>query len=322
MSIIEKALEKLRTGGKPSADAPTSVSAEKKIPIPEKKASLVESAVADQIGDFSNLSLPESDDYVQTIGIDKTATAKPDVTIDVERLDALGMITPTSSKRSKIAEEYRLIKRPLLDNVANKGAAIVENVNLIAVTSSLPGEGKTFTAINLAMSIASEKDKTVLLVDADVAKPSVMRLLGIKAEKGLTDYLLGEVNSLSDVLLKTDIPNLTILPAGKRDLHSTELLASENMRMLLQEISSRYPDRIIIFDSPPLLATSEASVLANQMGQIIVVVEAGSTSQDMFKEAIALVDPEMIIGLVLNKSGQAFGTDYYGSYSYYGHSQS
>lgn len=320
MSIIEKALEKLRTGGNSSTGDSSSV--ENKTPIPEKKASLVESAVAGQMGDFSNLSTSDTDDYIETVGIDKTTISKPDVTVDVERLEALGMITPTSSKRSKIAEEYRLIKRPLLDNAANKGATVASNTNLITVTSSLPGEGKTFTAINLAISIATERDKTVLLVDADVAKPSVMRILGIKAEKGLTDYLLGEVNSLSDVLLKTDVPNLTILPAGKRDLHSTELLASENMRMLLQEMSVRYPDRIIIFDSPPLLATSEASVLANQMGQIMVVVEAGSTSQEVFKEAIALIDPEMIIGLVLNKSGQAFGADYYGSYSYYGHSQS
>jgi len=220
--------------------------------------------------------------------------------------------------RNQISEEYRLIKRPLLKNAFGQGATIVSNGNLIMVTSSLPGEGKTFTAINLAMSIATELDKTVLLVDADVAKPAVSRVLGIDTREGLVDYLLGEVGNLSDILMRTNVPKLTVLPAGKKHGHSTELLASEGMKSLLQELCHRYPDRIVIFDSPPLLATSEASVLASQMGQLVMVIEADRTSHEVVKEALALVDSSMIIGLILNKSGQIFGTDYYGSYAYYG----
>jgi len=310
MSIIERSLDKLRkktdpsSGNKPgrSEVAPvikTSEPATSVDPIPSPNTT------ATTIGAGS-----DSNDW----GMDSSINS---IEIDVNKLRGLGMVTP-DMERSKISEEYRLIKRPLLKNAFGKGATVVPNGNLIMVTSSFPGEGKTFSSINLAMSIALEMDKTVLLVDGDVAKPSVSRVLGIKPKKGLVDYLLGEVNSLNEVLLRTNIPKLAILPSGKRHAHSTELLSSDAMKHLLHELSSRYPDRIVIFDSPPLLATSEASVLTSQMGQLVLVVEAGKTPQEALKEALALVDKNMIIGLILNKSGQLFGSDYYGSYSYYG----
>ena len=182
------------------------------------------------------------------------------------------------------------------------------------VTSALPGEGKTFCAINLAISIALEMDRTVLLVDADVAKPSVPQALGLEADKGLMDVLLDRRVDLADVLWKTDIGRLTLLPVGTAHKHATELLASDAMRGLLHEMAERYHDRIIIFDSPPLLAASEAGVLASQMGQIVVVVESGKTSEAALKDALGRIDSSRVAGLLLNK-GESPSLGYgYGGY--------
>lgn len=241
--------------------------------------------------------------------------------LDLVRLRAAGLITP-EAERSQVAEEFRMIKRPLLKNAFGQGAALVEKGNLIMISSGFPNEGKTFTSINLALSIASELDHTVLLVDADVARPAVTSYFGIDKGPGLVDYLLGDQPDLSNLLIKTDIPKLTLLPAGKRHHHSTELLASESMRNLLEELSERYPDRVIIFDSPPLLVTTEASVLASLVGQIVIVVESEKTTQTALKEALSLLDPDKSIGLVLNKSRQPFGSEYGMYYGYYGHEKS
>lgn len=233
------------------------------------------------------------------------------VVLDLERIRALGLLVP-DARRSQIKEEYRHIKRPLLMNAAGKGATLVEHPNLIMVTSSRPGEGKTFTACNLALSIAAERDRTVLLVDADVIKPSVAKTLGFETDQGLVDLLIDEQLELADVLIDTNVPSLTILPAGSTHHLSTELLASENMRKLADEISRRYADRIIVLDSPPLLATTEASVLASLAGQIVMVVEAGRTHQSQVQEALALLNPNQIVGFVLNKKRGILGADYYG----------
>lgn len=245
------------------------------------------------------------------------------VTLDLERIQVAGMLMP-DTHRSRIKEEYRHIKRPLLMNVDGKGATTAEHANLIMVTSAKPGEGKTFTACNLALSIASERDRTVLLVDSDVIKPNVARTLGFEPERGLVDYLIDDQLDLADVLVDTNVPSLTLLPAGSKHHLSTELLASENMRRLAVELSRRYNDRIVIFDSPPLLVTTEASVLASLMGQIVMVVQAERTRQSQVTEALALLDPKQIVGFVLNKArGGVLGSDYYGyGYGYhygYGH---
>lgn len=227
--------------------------------------------------------------------------------VDLDRLRKQSIITP-DGERTPIAEGFRRIKRKILTNAANPKAGAP--ANLVLVTSALAGEGKTFCAINLAISIALEMDRTVLLVDADVAKPSVPQALGIKAEIGLMDVLLDRRIDLAEVLCKTDIDKLTVLPAGTAHQHATELLASDAMRLLLQEMASRYHDRIIIFDSPPLLAASEAGVLASQMGQIIVVVEAGKTSEAALKDALGRIESSNVAGLLLNK-GEGPGLGYY-----------
>ncbi len=229
--------------------------------------------------------------------------------IDLERLKQRNIISLHGESYSPMAEEFRTIKRPLLDNAFDK---TVRNGNLIMVTSSLPGEGKTFCSVNLAMSIAMEMNRTVLLVDADVLKPSVLHHLGITADRGLMDLVQEKGVKVSDVLIRTNIENLTILPPGRHHKRATELLASNVMAGLLEDMAQRYPDRIILFDSPPLLVTTEASVLASHMGQIVMVVEAEKTPQPALKEALSLIESCDIVGLVLNKTPYIPGFEYYG----------
>ena len=237
--------------------------------------------------------------------------------IDLEKLRAAGMITP-DSKKSQLSEEFRIIKRPLLTNAFKPSGAAIKHGNLVMVTSALPGEGKSFTAINLAMSIAMEMDHTVLLVDADVAKPSLPAFLGVQGERGLMDLLLDDRLRFSDVLIKTNVPRLNILPAGQFNARATELLASDAMSRLLSEMAARYPDRLIIFDSPPLLATTESRVLASRMGQIVMIVEAAKTPREVVREALAQIDKCEVVGLLLNKGTGRLGDDQYG-YSPYGY---
>ena len=262
-----------------------------------------------------------SPDSVTTATPGSAKRTQRSATLDFERIRAAGFLAP-DTQRSQLKEEYRHIKRPLLLNVDGRGATTVERPNLIMVTSARPGEGKTFTACNLALSIASERDRTVLLVDADVIKPSLDRTLGFEAELGLVDYLVNDQLELADVLVDTNVPSLTLLPAGSPYHLSAELLAGERMRKLAAELSGRYADRIVIFDAPPLLMTTEASILASLMGQVLVVVEAERTPQSQVKAALDLLDSNrQIVGFVLNKSHSFFGADSYGySYGYgYGH---
>jgi exopolysaccharide/PEP-CTERM locus tyrosine autokinase len=217
-----------------------------------------------------------------------------------------------------VADQYRVIKRPLIKNAMGKGASPIENGNLIMITSALPGEGKSFTAINLAMSIAMEMDNTVMLVDADVARPSVMKMLGLPNGPGLLDIVVDESRDLSSVLLKTNVDKLTILPSGTPHPRATELLASDAMVRLLNDMATRYADRIIIFDSPPLLLTTESRVLATHMGQVVMVVHAGKTLQAEVKQALSTIEACPVKLMLLNKTSHLFKDGYgYG----YGHGQ-
>jgi exopolysaccharide/PEP-CTERM locus tyrosine autokinase len=235
------------------------------------------------------------------------------ITLNIERMRQYGIVTPDQG-RTQIAEQFRVIKRPLLTNAFNRGPGMIKNGNLIMVTSALAGEGKSFCTVNLAMSIAMEMDRTVLLVDADVARPTVPKILGLGTESGLMDILLDEKLDLADVLIKTNIEKLTLLTAGRRHSHSTELLASQSMGELLKELAERYADRVVIFDSPPLLLTSEARVLATQMGQIVLVVEAETTSQQAVKETLRQIESCDVVNLIYNKARSFSGGEYYGYY--------
>jgi exopolysaccharide/PEP-CTERM locus tyrosine autokinase len=243
------------------------------------------------------------------------------VEINLDALAAAGIVSP-NAPRSQIADQYRVIKRPLIGNAMGKGATVIENGNLIMVTSSLPGEGKSFTAINLAISIAAELDNTVMLVDADVARPSVLRVLGLPAGPGLLDLLSDDSADLSTMLLKTNIDKLTILPSGTPHERATEMLASDAMTRLLSDMAKRYSDRIIVFDSPPLLLTTESRVLATHMGQIVMVIHAEKTLRSDVQEALATIEACPVKLMVLNQArstmtgGYGYGYGYGQSYGY------
>ncbi|TAN77796.1 MAG: tyrosine-protein kinase family protein [Gallionella sp.] len=315
MSIIEKAAEK--AAGKlgqaeKNAKAPA-------LSIIERAARKAEKEDIANIVQAKTLTEPDRKSGIAESETDPSplhgATPQSNLaTIDLARLRQLGGVTPNEEK-TQIAEEFRLIKRPLITNAFNQGAGKINNGNLIMVTSALAGEGKTFCAINLAMSIAMEMDHTVLLVDADVARPSIPKYLGLKAGRGLLDVLLDDRIELADVMMRTNVEKLSILTAGKKSVHATELLASQSMSDLLTDIAQRYPDRIVIFDSPPLLLTTEAQVLATQMGQIVMVVEAETTPQQTVVEALRQIESCDVINLIYNKARAFSGGGYYG-YNY------
>jgi exopolysaccharide/PEP-CTERM locus tyrosine autokinase len=164
------------------------------------------------------------------------------------------------------------------------------------------GEGKSFTAINLAMSIAMELDYRVLLVDADVARPSIMKTFGLPSGPGLLDLLLNDGSKMAQALLQTNVDKLSLLPSGTPQARATELLASDAMTRLVEEIGQRYSDRIIVFDSPPLLLTTESRVLASHMGQIVVVVQAERTLQSQLRHALAAIEACPVKLMVLNQA--------------------
>ena len=234
----------------------------------------------------------------------------------LDRLLADDMLVPGSNLGREIQDDYRRIKRPLVSNAYGRNKAMVERGNLILVTSSIPGEGKSYTSVNLALSISLEMDNTVLLVDCDVEKQGVSRMLGLEGVSGLVDVLGDDSLSIGDVLLQTDIPNFRVVSAGKHNEYYAEMLASQRMVELVDEIAGRYTDRIIIFDGPPLLPTPQTQILAGLVGQVVFIIEAGKTPQTFIEDALRMIPKEQAIGLVLNKTeGLSERGNYYGYYA-------
>ncbi len=292
--------------------------------IPEKSNAPATQQFGRVAGDFNSVVQPEAGE-ARGAPAGTPPPVSRRVEIDLDALAAAGIVSP-NAPRSQIADQFRVIKRPLIRNAMGKGASVIANGNLIMVTSALAGEGKSFTAINLALSIATELDNTVMLVDADVARPSVLRVLGLPPSPGLLDLVLDESRDMSSVLLKTNIDKLSILPSGLQHQRATELLASDAMIRMLGSMASRYPDRIVIFDSPPLLLTTEARVLATHMGQIVMVVRAETTLQSDVQHALSHIEACPVKMLVLNQaraaSEGAYGYGYgYGGYGYGGEQQ-
>lgn len=256
---------------------------------------------------------------------ERAATPAPSTTVvaDVPKIDFATRQGPrmisTDGARTRLSEEFRAIKRTLIDNAFRQRGAPLANGPRIMVTSSLPGEGKTFTAVNLALSIALERDHTVLLVDADVAKPGGGGFLGTAGGMGLLDLLVDDRLRLEELAVRTSLEKLDVLLAGRPHPHATELLASANMGRLLDEIATLHPDRVVIFDAPPLLLTTEASALAARMGQIVLVVEASRTTQATVGEALAqLGRREHVFGLLNKSSGAPAESPFtYGGYGNY-----
>ncbi len=238
------------------------------------------------------------------------------IEIDLACLAGLGYITPLNQQRSTIAEEFRVIKRPLLMNARVESEEAVLHGNIIMVTSSMPGEGKTFSSINLAMSMAGEPGKTVLLIEADSARPAVLSRLGVAEPVGLFDVLANESLSLADVVLQTNVDGLFVLPVGTPSPRSTELLASDRMRLLIEQLAQEDPNRIVIFDGPPLLPSVEGRELAAHAGQVVLVVEFGKTVRSKLSQAMAMLERCPIVMTLLNKSQTGESSASYGYYAY------
>ncbi|HAZ61853.1 MAG TPA: hypothetical protein DCY89_09805 [Gammaproteobacteria bacterium] len=240
--------------------------------------------------------------------------------IDLGRLAARGHLVPGRGADT-MSEQYQQIKRRLLANINDPSAGFDAPANLIMITSSMPNEGKTFTSVNLALSLAMELDRTVLVVDTDVIKQDLSRTFGASGRPGLFDYLSRDDISLPDVICNTSVPKLSLVPAGTERTTITERLASEAMRRLTLELAQRYADRIVLFDCPPVLATTGATALAPYIGQIALVVEAGRTTHDTLRHALQMLEHVRITGLILNKVKEtmADGYQYYGYRYGYGY---
>lgn len=242
------------------------------------------------------------------------AFVSPRVDIDLERLSAMGYVSPHAPS-SRRAEEFRMIKRPLLNNARGNSAAPVLNANRIMVTSALPREGKTFVSINLALSIALERDTTVLLIDADATRPAVLERLALSPANGLLDVLSDPALDVQTLLLRTNVERLSILPAGTMQAQATELLASKRMSALIDKLVQRFPNRILVFDAPPLLGSTESRVLAAHMGQVVLVIQADRTPQRQVSDALAALESCPVVMTLLNKASSSEAGSYYGSRS-------
>jgi protein-tyrosine kinase len=238
--------------------------------------------------------------------------------LDRGRLASFGIAIP-SSARSRTVEEFRLVKRNLMTTWSQSElAGDRQSSRLIMVTSARPGEGKTFSTLNLALAFASERDVKAILVDADTQHSTIPKILGISGDKGIVDVLAGTLD-LSDVLLQTNLPNLMILPAGRGGPHVPELLSSRQMGALLDELTKRFGDRFIIIDTPPCMASSDAAALAPLVGQIVFIIEAYNTQQAEIEAGLSTLSACPRISLLLNKS-DTLASEHFGSYGYYYHS--
>lgn len=241
---------------------------------------------------------------------------KVNICVDREFLAEQGFLA-TEADAEIIGQQFRQIKRPVLQTAFRSAAPESKNTNVIMIASALPQSGKTFCSLNLASSIARERDIGAVLVDADVLKPNVSRVFGLNERVGLIDYLLDESVAIDDILVGSDFHGIIIVPAGRQHEEATELLASRRMIEFVEELSSRFSARAIVVDTPPLLLTNEANVLSEHMGQIVMVIEAGESSQESVNEALGLLDRNKPINAILNKArGGSFGS-YDGNYGYY-----
>ncbi len=291
MSLVEKSISKLRS----SASAASKSSAAR---------SEVVGSIEEVTAEIALLGLPNA-----------AAEVGRFVKIDRMRLRAAGFV-PDENQERRFADQYRRIKRPILMQVQVLTAAHAPGARFVLMASALPGDGKTFTSINLALSIARERDVSVLILDADVAKPHISRIFGIDQEPGLLDALADDEIDIESLVLPTDVPGLSMLPAGRRHEAATELLASARMNQVITRLTARDPRRIVLLDSPPLLLSSESRALVQIAGQVVLVVRAGGTPRRAVQEAIEYIGDGKPLGLVLNQSLLALSEGYYGYGSY------
>lgn len=301
MSLVELALKKMQAAARPAG-----VSKRDARETPQPSSRLKPGAV----GEIQRVDTPRIYDSPSGVSyrLDKI------VRVDRAALRHEGLMPPEHQERV-LADQYRQVKRPIIDNAIGRDAEPLVDGQLVMMASAMPGEGKTFTSVNLAFSIAMEKDVSVLLIDADVAKPHISRIFGVEQEPGLLDVLTDESLDIETVILPTDVPGLMLLPAGKQSEFAAELLSSHRMVETMRRLAARDRRRIALLDSPPLLLTSESRSLAQAVGQIVLVVRAGLTPQQAVLDAIGYLGEGKSIGLVLNQSIAATSA---GSYYGYG----
>lgn len=301
MNIIEQAAKRLEELKRAGVEVPAGIGAAGPLPTAVANVTPIPPAAV----------VPQKATNIETLPT--SSRRSREVQIDLARLEREGYLVP-SQGRSLLAEQMRIIKRPLLANARGESAQPIARPNLIMVASAMPGEGKTFFSMNLAMSIAMEVDHSVLLVDADVLRPSVLARYGLEPSRGLMDVVGSGHLDLADVMLRTNVAKLSLLPAGTANVKSTELLASAAMETLLDELAAKYSDRIIVFDAPPLIPTTESRVLASRVGQVVMVVEANRTTHAQVSQAYAAVESCPVVLSVLNKSRGNSGSESYGYY--------
>lgn len=220
------------------------------------------------------------------------------------------MLTTINNPYSAVSEQYRKLKSTVVRMTSDESFR-----NLIMVTSAVAGEGKSMTSVNLAISLAQELDLTVLLIDADLRRPSVHRYLEFEPALGLSDCLLDGVDP-SDAIIRTNIGKLSILPAGKEVANPLELFSSRKMQDLLGELKHRYSDRYIIIDTPPLLPFAETRLLGHLVDGIVLVIQEGLAPRESIQEAIETLKGCSILGVLLNNSNTVSNDNHHYS-SYY-----
>ncbi|MGH8182140.1 MAG: AAA family ATPase [Rhodanobacteraceae bacterium] len=298
MNIVEKAAEKLKT-----------MQPERPMPPVEEAVPLHATHTVERLQERMRATEPPAD-------------AAPPWHVDEGALLRAGLLPREDDAGGRLADEVRRVKRPLLDNLSGKGAKPLPRGHRIVVTSAVPGEGKTFTAVNLALSLAREPDFEVLLVDADIPKSDVTQVLGLEGRPGLMEVLADERRRPTDVIVRTDVSNLLVVPAGARHPLTVELFGGRRMEYVLEELGGHDRRRLLVFDSSPLLATPESPVLASHMGQVLVVVGAGRTPQHEVATALEGLSESQYVGLILNMSRlPAIENHYYSHYSHYSHYQ-
>jgi exopolysaccharide/PEP-CTERM locus tyrosine autokinase len=303
MSIIERALRKAQQA-KPTAAAPESVA----------EVPMAEPAVAVPAGQSPVEARPRP---APEAGGLTARDMKRIVEFDVERLRASGHMPPEHAQRQS-DEEMRRIKWPLLNSLAGRGGSAPARNNVILVTSAEPSEGKSYTALNLAISMVRDREIRVILVDGDVAQPGITPTLGLEGAEGLNDVLEDPAMDINQVIYRTTVDGLFFVPAGKWNERSPELIAGSRMPQIIEDLGNRVGNGIVILDSPPLLATNEAQVATQYVGHVLMVVRADQTEQRAVLDALALVDKSVQVSAVLNGVEASLLSRYYGQY-YYGY---
>lgn len=287
MSLVEQAIARMRNQARAAASKAAAAPATSVVPAPPAPP------IANRIADPARVSKR--------------------ITIDRAALRASGYLAE-ESKDKQFADHFRRIKRPLIDKAMSGDASGPSRV--IMVTSALPGDGKTFTSLNLALSMALERDVSVLLVDCDVAKRHVGDITGLEDDVGLLDALVDDTLDVESLVVGTNLAGFSILPAGRRTEGTSELLSSNRMRQVMIELCLHDPRRILLLDSPPLLITNEGRALLKVAGQVVVVMRAGHTPSHAVQDAVALIGAQQAGGIILNHVGLGAGDGYYGYGSY------